>query len=273
MKMIKSMIELSNIDFCVSLHSAVPQKWANNAVWYGYSEAPRPNCGFIYIAHNITADFTDKNGNTVTARKGELVYVPEGVRYTVRFKNLKDVHGETYTVNFRIVDQNGNRIMLSDKIEPIFIAKTPAFETKIKEICEQPSDINSSKIRLNRYFLEILDYIATELRSESKDYYPIRAGIEQLSKEWNLNEHIGKYAAMCSVSESYFYLLFRKAIGVSPVEFRNKIRIINAKALLKNSQSTIAEIAESVGFEDQFFFSRVFKKYTGISPAAYRIKK
>jgi two-component system response regulator YesN len=46
-----------------------------------------------------------------------------------------------------------------------------------------------------------------------------------------------------------------------------------AKILLKNSEKAISEIAEAVGFNDYNYFSRIFKKYYGISPRDYRKQK
>ena len=71
------------------------------------------------------------------------------------------------------------------------------------------------------------------------------------------------------LSKVYFASLFKKVTGMSPLEYLNSMRVENAKTLLLSrsvSNSTISEIAEFSGFEDAAYFSRFFKKCTGLSP-------
>ena len=58
-------------------------------------------------------------------------------------------------------------------------------------------------------------------------------------------------------------------VGQSPIDYLTNYRISEACSLLKNSNLSIAEIAVSVGFFDQFYFSRVFKKVKGVPPSKY----
>ena len=51
-----------------------------------------------------------------------------------------------------------------------------------------------------------------------------------------------------------------------------KIKIERAKYLLTENDRPVKEVAEMLGFEDAFYFSRMFKKYTGVSPQAFRNK-
>ena len=83
-------------------------------------------------------------------------------------------------------------------------------------------------------------------------------------------EKIAKYAAECGISERNFYACFKKWCGKTPVDYRNEIRMSAATSLLKRSNLSVAEIAFKTGFEDPYYFSRIFKKSTGLSPAAYR---
>jgi AraC-like DNA-binding protein len=78
-------------------------------------------------------------------------------------------------------------------------------------------------------------------------------------------------ASMMGVSEDYLSRIFRKEMGISPLECLNRHRIQKAKELLAHSQESITAIASQVGFDDSAYFSRVFRQYTGRSPKAYRI--
>lgn len=71
------------------------------------------------------------------------------------------------------------------------------------------------------------------------------------------------------VSRSHLYRVFINNVGKSPIDYLTDYRINEACFLLKNSGLSIAEIAVSVGFFDQFYFSRVFKKSKGVPPSRY----
>ena len=78
------------------------------------------------------------------------------------------------------------------------------------------------------------------------------------------------YAKMCILSESRFSHIFKEMIGTTPKKFVEQKRISAAKEMLSSSKLTIFEIASSVGYEDPYHFSRVFKKNVGVSPQTYR---
>jgi AraC family transcriptional regulator len=59
-------------------------------------------------------------------------------------------------------------------------------------------------------------------------------------------------------------------MGVTPLNYINQKRVEKGKYLLEHTQFSVGEISEEVGFKDELYFSRVFKKYVGISPLAYR---
>lgn len=67
--------------------------------------------------------------------------------------------------------------------------------------------------------------------------------------------------------------IFTEAVGISPVEYLTELRIKTAKQLLENpsiSSNTISNICELSGYNDIGYFSKIFKKKTGLSPSEYR---
>lgn len=71
------------------------------------------------------------------------------------------------------------------------------------------------------------------------------------------------------MSKNYLCYYFKRHMGVNFVDYLSSLRIDKAKALLVSSM-TLDEIAEKTGFSDTSYFIKVFKKYEGISPGAYR---
>lgn len=93
-----------------------------------------------------------------------------------------------------------------------------------------------------------------------------------------MNEHLSDNHMEISDVAEYVYLsasrlshLFRQHLGVSVLKWREDQRINQAKLLLTTSQLSIASIGGSVGFDDQLYFSRVFRKCTGSSPSEFRL--
>ena len=77
-------------------------------------------------------------------------------------------------------------------------------------------------------------------------------------------------AGAIDVSEDYLSRLFRHELDISPWDYLNRYRILQAMQRLRCTGDDIATIARQVGFKDPAYFSRVFRKVTGLSPTVYR---
>jgi AraC-like DNA-binding protein len=87
------------------------------------------------------------------------------------------------------------------------------------------------------------------------------------------NDHAGIQELLKSSGFSYPHLcrLFRATFGLTPVAYRNALRLERAKALLANSRLSIAEIAYEAGFKDPSYFTRQFRRQNKISPREARL--
>ena len=83
---------------------------------------------------------------------------------------------------------------------------------------------------------------------------------------------ISVFAKLCHLSESRFTHLFREIIGKSPISYLTEARIQRAKELLEYSSLPIAEVGAAVGYSNPYYFSRIFKRHTALSPSEYRKK-
>lgn len=73
-----------------------------------------------------------------------------------------------------------------------------------------------------------------------------------------------------SVERSYLYRLFKEATGMSVSAYVTAFRIERACELLKRSELSVKAVAYSVGYHDQLYFSKVFKKATTFTPSEYK---
>ncbi|PKH26578.1 arabinose operon transcriptional regulator AraC [Enterobacterales bacterium CwR94] len=81
---------------------------------------------------------------------------------------------------------------------------------------------------------------------------------------------IEEVARHVCLSPSRLAHLFREQMGVNLLRWREDQRVIRAKLLLQTTQEPIASIGREVGYDDQLYFSRVFRKRVGVSPTDFR---
>jgi AraC-like DNA-binding protein len=81
---------------------------------------------------------------------------------------------------------------------------------------------------------------------------------------------VSTLARLCRLSEPHFYRKFKQATGSTPIDWLRRERINHARRRLLESGDPIKQISEQVGYNDPFFFSRDFKRYTGVAPKNYR---
>jgi two-component system response regulator YesN len=77
-------------------------------------------------------------------------------------------------------------------------------------------------------------------------------------------------AEYCNISENYLRTLFRKHTGLAPKEYIDNLKMNRAVEMLNNPKMKIYEIAERLGYIDNYHFIRRFTKILGQSPGKYR---
>lgn len=94
--------------------------------------------------------------------------------------------------------------------------------------------------------------------------------IEYIHQNINSPITLKEIADIASLNPTYFSNLFSKLMGISPIQYINRRRIERSQLLLLSSNESLENIAMQVGFDDVFYFSRLFKKITSTSPSVYR---
>ncbi|WP_196000879.1 AraC family transcriptional regulator [Clostridium sp. 1001271B_151109_B4] len=94
--------------------------------------------------------------------------------------------------------------------------------------------------------------------------------IIQLNQKYMEPWTISSMSDYCKLSEGYFAHKFKKQIGISPMNYLNELRIEKSKELLEEGTMNISTISSIVGFQDSLYFSKVFKKLTGIPPSKFK---
>lgn len=100
----------------------------------------------------------------------------------------------------------------------------------------------------------------------------IDRAIDYLHRNYQENIKLSTLAEYVHLNESYLSSMIKKTTGLSFTEILNQVRIDEAKKLLVNTNLSVERIADTTGFSSWSYFSRVFKKCCGVTPAEYRRK-
>lgn len=90
--------------------------------------------------------------------------------------------------------------------------------------------------------------------------------LENITQRCTLDE----FAEQACLSRSYFSRQFRDKTGYSPIEYFIRLKIQRACELLETTKMTVGDISRALSYQDQYYFSRVFKRIVGVSPTQYR---
>lgn len=247
-------------------------------VLYGYDAgAYRPNgrvdYHILYIAQGSC--FVTEDGKTTEAKQGAIiVYLPGEPQ---NYKFVKDIRTKSYYIHFSgtACRELFEKFGFTEK--RIFcIEKSTALENLYKNLIEEfYLKQEYYEQSCHSLLLHILTLIGRKIANNSFPKLGRRKEINEICKsiyaQRSNDLSVKDYAKMCNMSESHFAHTFTEIVGVSPRRYIINAKIEMAKDLLKNTDFSIAYISEMAGFKSQNYFSRIFKKYTGISPSDYRI--
>ena len=127
---------------------------------------------------------------------------------------------------------------------------------------------------INQKLLETLFEYIKRLRGKSSRYEFVQKFKDIITENFsNPSFEIPTEAEKLGISFDYMRHCFKEETGMTPLEYLTQIRIEQAKNHLMNSFIySISEIAGICGFSDQYYFSKVFKKTTGVSPREFKKK-
>ena len=210
----------------------------------------------------------------LTATDGDLVFIPKGLKYKMQYTKENSTF---VVVNFDICDQNGEDIRLFDRIT------TVGRDDETRRIASVMAKLEMSSasqgavagFRRKELLYRLLTRIFEEnfpLITEQERYPQIFKGALLLKQNYLENIPIERFASVCNISVSSFRELFRKQYGMSPLKYRNYLRINRARELLSESNCTVTEAAFASGFENVGYFCNCYKKQTGETPSQTRTK-
>ena len=114
------------------------------------------------------------------------------------------------------------------------------------------------------------DASPSDIKRRTAAFYRIQRIEEFLAKSYRERISTRDLAQIFYVSENHFCRLFKRTVGISPMEYVNEYRVGKAELLLSGTELSITEIAAAVGFDSANYFSRVFRRVRKESPCEFR---
>lgn len=238
-----------------------------------YWQKGRRDYQILYVANGKTHFWFDDKEEIVSA--GHMVlYKPEEIQKYIYY--LED-NPEVFWIHFTGSDVKNilayHGISLDEHV--FYCGVLPDYKALFRKIIQE--------LQLCRYGYE--DYIASlfndilllvdrQQHEQKKTTGNVQEQIERAAAYFNENYNtkisIDDYAESLHISTNWFIHNFKQYAGMSPAQYILSLRMVNAQSLLERTTYNIKEISEIIGYENPLYFSRVFKKEIGKSPAQYR---
>lgn len=115
-----------------------------------------------------------------------------------------------------------------------------------------------------------VDYLSSYAPAARAINPSMQAAIRYINEFYMQKITLDDVAKQVFLNRTYVSQLFKKHLNVSFVDYLESVRISHAKELLTNTQLSVNQVAEQVGYANQSYFTKVFKRNTGFSPQSYR---
>lgn len=221
-----------------------------------------PVFAFSYLTEGEV--LVDVDGQNMLVTAGQVILVPENHSILIRhFKDCKGVFGY-FTLDF-----------LKDASYPVLRTDTPIvqsfwFDDAVFIGALMQRMLIAYEDRDKAFMQSGLDLILGQLRPKGSLAAVPERFLQLVFDREKLPLSVSEYADMLHVTANYLNKTVKLHTHRTAIDWIEIARLNMAKQLLKNPSVPIVEVASRVGLDDQSYFSRFFKKRTGITPSQYR---
>jgi len=267
--------ELMRTSFNVASVSAVEQYWRDGNLNLHHSEGRIEHVLSYTIEGKREIKEHQENDVIYTLDPGCVIFISQGAPYvshTVLDEGTE--MGHTACIKFKLLDDLGEEIVIKEKFVKWHDDKAGSVRKMFSRVFDNYLSVASNTCAVKGALYDILAKMGADICARSsvpKQYSQIVPAIKHIEQNLGENTSISELASMCFLSESYFRTRFKAfSGGVSPADWRNRLRIEKSKELLLSSLWTIEMIAETLGFYDTSHFYKIYKKVTGELPRTHK---
>jgi AraC family transcriptional regulator len=241
-----------------------------------------PDC-LMVLHRGGPVDLTFTLGGRAVSRhipKGGVFFLPAGLECDVSLHAALDTTHIYLRSDLFADEENGQRSRI-EGLAPIFGERDAVLEhlaTAIGDSISESLPASSlfvdpiAKAIANRFIA--LNYhkfapksVGGGHRLTNKQLQRIRDFVEA---RLDTDIRLDMMAGLCGLSTEYFLRVFKASFGVSPYQYVLNLRVERAKTLLCDDEQSLADIAVQCGFSHQEHMTRMFRRFTGLTPGRYR---
>ena len=157
----------------------------------------------------------------------------------------------------------GLTIMPFTEVEPLFQILS------LNQTLSETNNTDAKRIVANAVFLLFQREAQTPI-TQSKPKQHVERIMTFIDENYHRQVTMEEIAKRFYLNKNYMRTVFVRQLGLSPKQYLQKVRMNRAAFLLIETEGEVTLIAKSVGYEDALLFSKMFKKYWGVSPIQYR---
>lgn len=238
-----------------------------------YRPKGRIDFQILYIASGKGYFFINGKEEEVTAGHMVLYKPKELQRYVYYGKDQTEVYWVHFTGRDVKKILREHDIPLSQHV--FYTGNSPEFHSLFRQMILELQSVRPHYEELLALLLrELLIRISRRLAEGKKQNVRLQEEMEEaaryFNRSYNQNISIEDYAASKHMSACWFIRNFKQYHNITPMQYILNLRIANARNLLVTTSCNVTEVAAIVGYENPLYFSRLFKKQTGMSPSEYR---
>lgn len=241
---------------------------------YPFHHSARGQQWVIHLTTEGTCLLSDDNHRLINA--GQLLVIPP--EYHGRYQRAPSCpRWSHFWLRFATLPQWLEWCsLLRERDKPVMIplkkASLAAIRHVFNDIMALQDTSRNNRDDLIRNRIEFLLMLLTDPESVQQKLMDgrIQRATEFITSNYNLDWSVADLARHCHLSAARLSALFKQQLGLSPMQWRDQLRIQEAKRLLISSRDSIALISQEVGYTDQLHFSRRFRQLAGISPRQFR---
>jgi AraC-like DNA-binding protein len=229
---------------------------------------------FIYCVRG--AGWCELNGTRHIVRTGEVLVVPPVTPHVYGADDKKPWTIYWFHAQGALIQNYLTELNVSFEQPVVFLGEDPQWLALFEEVLGALEHGYTQQQLLHAsHALAYLLAITIRHRHESWREQPdapqkIAQTIAYMKQHLDQALQLDTLAALANLSRSRYTALFKEQTGFAPIDYFNRLRMHSACQLLDTTAMSVKDIATSLGYDDQLYFSRVFKLVTDASPTEYR---
>lgn len=229
------------------------------------------------------------SNQTLQCETGDIICIPANTFYNpLDAKKLEYyfIHftAKTDISNERNLQFGSNTLLPEGDFEYTFLGGSSVSSINLVTHCrdnENVKDIflkiaslnirsDGEKLLLDCFVRELLIYMSENFGIGNTVSAVTARVADYIDRNFREDITLGSLSEMVGISKSYIARMLKRELKVTSTEYLHRVRTANACRLLLNTDKSISQISEEVGFKEQYYFTRVFKRIYSTTPTEYK---